>query len=114
MTTQDLSTISSLLDTAGAQLARRQLEPDADITIVDAYASLLAARFELAPHVTVMPTPHLDDVAAEPHAAADDLFIAWSALRDYAFESRDDDALACTRAATYVDDARRHLLSASS
>jgi hypothetical protein len=113
MTTQDLSTISSLLDTVGARLARRQVEPDADITILDAYASLLAARFELAPHVTVMPTPHLDDVVAEPRTVADDLFAAWSALRDYAFETREDDGLACARAATYVDDARRRILSAS-
>ena len=42
MTTQDLSNISSLLDTVGAQLARRQLEPDADIPILDAYAALLS------------------------------------------------------------------------
>jgi hypothetical protein len=114
MTAQDLTAISSLLDTAGAHLARRQLEPDADITVLDAYAALLAARFELAPHLTVMPTPHLDDVLADPRAVADDLFTAWSALRDYALESREDDALACARAATYVDDARRHLLSATS
>lgn len=110
---QDLPAIASLLDTAGAQLARHQLEPNADIAILDAYAALLAARFELAPYLTVMPTPHLDDRAAEPSDVADDLNNAWTALRDYALESQDGDALACARAATYVDDARRHLLSAA-
>jgi len=115
MKDQDLTAISSLLDTAGAQLARRQTDPHADITILDAYTALLATRFELAPYLTVMPAPHLDiDVVAEPAAVANDLATAWTALREYALESNEADALACTRAATYVDDARRHLLSASS
>ena len=114
MKDQDLTAISSMLDTAGARLARRQLEPDADIAILDAYAALLAARMELAPHVTVMPTPVLDDVEPEPHAVAEDLVNAWTALRDYALEAHENDALACARAAVYVDDARRHLLSTPS
>ena len=112
MNDRDLAAISSLLDTAGARLAQRQTDPDTDVAITDAYAALLAARFELAPYVTVMPTPSLDeDVAAEPGPVADDLRAAWTALRDYARASHEDEALACTRAATYVDDARRHLLS---
>lgn len=115
MKDQDLAAISSLLDTAGARLARRQLEPDADLAILDAYTALLAARFELAPYLTVMPTPILYEAAVtEPLAVADDLATAWTALRDYALQSREDDALACARAATYVDDAREHLLSATS
>lgn len=115
MKDQDLTAISSLLDTAGAQLARRQTDPHADITILDAYAALLAARFELAPYLTVMPTPQLEnDVIAEPTTMADDLTTAWKALRDYALESDNGDGLACARAATYVDDARRHLLSTPS
>jgi hypothetical protein len=113
MNDQSLAAISSQLDTLGARLARRQTEPDADITILDAYAALLTARFELAPHVTVLPTPILDDDAAQPSAVADDLAAAWTALREYALDSDQDDALACARAATYVDDARRHLLGAS-
>jgi hypothetical protein len=111
----DLAAISSLLDTAGARLAQRQTDPDADVAITDAYAALLAARFELAPYLTVMPTPSLDEGAlTEPAAVADDLAAAWTALRDHALASHEDEALACTRAATYVDDARRHLLSSTS
>ena len=115
MSDQGLTAISSMLDTAGARLARRQIEPDADIAILDAYAALLAARMELAPLVTVMPTPVLDEVGApEPAAVADDLATAWTALRDYALDTPEDDALRCARAATHVADARRHLLSSTS
>lgn len=115
MNDQHLAAISSLLDTAGAQLARRQTGPDADVAITDAYAALLAARFELAPYLAVMPTPSLDENATtKPSAVADDLATAWTALRDYALASHEDEALACTRAATYVDDARRHLLNTTS
>lgn len=113
MENEGLSAISSLLDTAGARLARRQLEPAADIAILDAYAALLAARFELAPYLTVMPTPRLDDPAAEPSEVASDLDDAWRALHDYALQSQAGDALACARAATYVEKARLHLLSAT-
>ena len=110
---QDLTAISSMLNLAGARLARRT-EPDADIALLDAYAALLAARMELAPLVTVMPAPILDeDGGPKPAAIADDLAIAWTALRDYALEAAEDDALACARAATYVEDARRHLLAST-
>ena len=40
---QDLTAISSMLNLAGARLARRT-DPDADIALLDAYAALLAAR----------------------------------------------------------------------
>src|SRR5690348_3687651 len=102
MRDQGLTAISSMLDTAGARLARRQTEPDADIAILDAYAALLAARMELAPLVTVMPTPVLDeDGAPETSAVANDLATAWTALRDFALNSPEEDALTCARAATY-------------
>lgn len=115
MSDEGLTAISSMLDTAGARLARRQTEPGADIAILDAYAALLAARMELAPLVTVMPTPVLDvDGPPKSAAVADDLATAWAALRDYALASPEDDALTCARAATYVADACRHLLMSSS
>jgi hypothetical protein len=113
MNDQDLTAISSMLNTAGARLARRT-EPDADLALLDAYAALLAARMELAPLLMVMPAPILDeDGAPEPAAIADDLATAWTALRDYALDAPEDAALACARAATYVDDARRHLLASA-
>jgi hypothetical protein len=113
MNDHDLAAISSMLNTAGARLARRT-EPDAGSALLDAYAALLAARMELAPLVMVMPTPLLDeDGGPEAAAIADDLATAWTALRDYALEAPEDDALACARAATYVDDARRHLLAST-
>ena len=60
-------------------------------------------------------TEIVDETAVtEPLAVADDLATAWTALRDYALQSREGEALACACAATYVDDARRHLLSATS
>lgn len=114
MNDQGLTAISSMLDTAGARLARRQTEPDADIAILDAYAALLAARMELAPLVTVMPAPDLDeDCAPETSAVANDLATAWTALRDYTLDATEDDALTYARAAAYVADARRHLLISS-
>ena len=114
MNDQDLTAISSMLNLAGARLARRT-EPDADLALLDAYAALLAARMELAPLVMVMPAPLLDEgIAPEPAAIADDLAAAWTALRDYSADSPEGDALTCARVATYVADARRHLLSSTS
>lgn len=111
----DLVEIATALEGAGADLASLLVAADDPVAATNAYAALLTARSDVDACLAGPPPPRsdgrgeIDDVEL-----VERLSRIYDALSRYARTHSGSPALACARAAMYVDDARAHLTGEAS
>lgn len=111
----ELLDIATALESVGADLASLRMASEDAVAATNAYAALLAARADVDACLAGPPPPpsdgpgEIDDVEL-----VERLSRIYDALSRNARTRSGSPALACARAALYVDDARAHLAGEAS
>jgi hypothetical protein len=111
----DLVEIATALENAGADLAALRMSSEDAVAATSAYAALLAARADVNACLAGPPPPPVggsDEIGDAQFVER--LSHLHDALARYARTHNGPPALACARAALYVDDARAHLAGEAS
>lgn len=111
----ELAEIATALDGVEADLASLRMSSDDAVPATNAYAALLAARADVDTCLAGPPPPRQDGPGAiDDVELVERLGHIYDALSRYARTHSGSPALACARAAMYVDDARAHLAGQAS